>query len=50
MNLVNRFGMWKDNAAKLRDAVWGLTVTFLQMWEASKTSAVNYMSSDHQLS
>ena len=50
VNLVNRFGVWKDNAVRIEgDAVWGLTVTFLQMWEASKTSApVNYMSSDHQ--
>ena len=36
VNLVNRFGLWKDNAVKITgDAVWGLTVTFLQMWEAS---------------
>ncbi|HHT88799.1 MAG TPA: cardiolipin synthase [Clostridiales bacterium] len=44
VNLVNRFGVWKDNAVRIEgDAVWGLTVTFLQMWEASKTSApVNY--------
>lgn len=34
VNLVNRFGVWKDNAIKVEgDAVWGLTVTFLQMWE-----------------
>ncbi|HKL79947.1 MAG TPA: cardiolipin synthase [Mobilitalea sp.] len=36
VNLVPRFGVWKDNAIKLSgDAVWGLTVTFLQMWEVS---------------
>ncbi|MDD3173485.1 MAG: cardiolipin synthase [Herbinix sp.] len=36
VNLVHRFGIWKDNAVKVEgDAVWGLTVTFLQMWEVS---------------
>lgn len=36
VNLVNRFGTWKDNAVRVEgDAVWGLTVTFLQMWEVS---------------
>ena len=36
VNLVHRFGIWKDNAVRLEgDAVWGLTVTFLQMWEVS---------------
>lgn len=39
INLVNRFGIWKDNAVKVvGDAVWGLTVTFLQMWEVSGNS------------
>ncbi len=34
VNLVQRFGVWKDNAVRIEgDAVWGLTVTFLQMWE-----------------
>lgn len=34
VNLVDRFGIWKDNAVRVEgDAVWGLTVTFLQMWE-----------------
>ncbi len=34
VNLVQRFGTWKDNAVRIEgDAVWGLTVTFLQMWE-----------------
>lgn len=33
-NLVERFGRWKDNGIRLcGDAVWGLTVIFLQMWE-----------------
>ncbi|NLO10389.1 MAG: cardiolipin synthase [Clostridiales bacterium] len=44
VNLVNRFGVWKDNAVRIEgDAVWGLTVTFLQMWEASGvSSSVDY--------
>lgn len=34
VNLVSRFGTWKDNAIRVEgEAVWGLTVTFLQMWE-----------------
>ncbi|BCN30495.1 cardiolipin synthase [Anaeromicropila herbilytica] len=34
VNIINRFGKWKDNAVRvIGDAVWGLTVTFLQMWE-----------------
>jgi cardiolipin synthase len=38
VNLIPRFGVWKDNAVRVEgDAVWGLTVTFLQMWEASGT-------------
>lgn len=33
-NLIERFGIWKDNGIRIEgDAVWGLTVTFLQMWE-----------------
>lgn len=45
VNLVERFGIWKDNAVKLTgDAVWGLTVTFLQMWEASSNNGqVDYL-------
>jgi len=36
VNLVERFGVWKDNAVKVTgEAVWGLTVTFLKMWEVS---------------
>ncbi|MFA9463716.1 MAG: cardiolipin synthase [Velocimicrobium sp.] len=35
-NIIERFGVWKDNGIRLEgDAVWGLTVTFLQMWEVS---------------
>ncbi len=33
-NLVNRFGVWKDTGIRVcGEAVWGLTVIFLQMWE-----------------
>jgi cardiolipin synthase len=44
VNLVNRFGVWKDNAVRVEgDAVWGLTVTFLQMWEICNASImINY--------
>jgi cardiolipin synthase len=39
INIVNRFGVWKDNAVRVEgDAVWGLTVTFLQMWEICNPS------------
>ncbi len=35
-NLIERFGVWKDTGVRLiGDAVWNLTVVFLQMWEAS---------------
>lgn len=35
-NIITRFGVWKDNGIKATGgAVWGLTVTFLQMWEAA---------------
>ncbi len=38
-NLIERFGVWKDTGIRIRgEAVWGLTVVFLQMWEASGTS------------
>ncbi len=34
-NLIERFGVWKDTGVKVEgEAVWGLTVVFLQMWEA----------------
>lgn len=32
-NLIPRFGVWKDCGIRVEgDAVWGLTVTFMQMW------------------
>jgi cardiolipin synthase len=44
VNLVPRFGIWKDNAVRVEgDAVWGLTVTFFQMWEvASREGTIDY--------
>lgn len=34
-NLIIRLGHWKDTAIRLEGAaVWGLTVTFLQMWDS----------------
>ena len=42
-NLIERFGHWKDTAIRLEgDAVWGLTVTFLQMWESETNAAEEY--------
>lgn len=33
-NLIQRFGVWKDTGVRIEgDAVWWMTVTFLQMWE-----------------
>lgn len=41
VNLLTRFGRWKDNAVRVEgDAVWGLTVTFLQMWEICNNKTV----------
>lgn len=32
-NLISRFGVWKDCGIRVEgDAVWGLTMTFMQMW------------------
>ncbi|MCD7826459.1 MAG: cardiolipin synthase [Clostridiaceae bacterium] len=47
-NLVDRFGIWKDTGIRVRgDAVWNLTVVFLQMWEASEriddTEHIDYL-------
>ncbi len=42
-NIIRRLGHWKDCAIRLDgDAVWGLTVTFLQMWDAVNDSQSNY--------
>ena len=43
-NIVERFGVWKDNGIRMEgEGVWGLTVTFLQMWDVcSKGDFVEY--------
>lgn len=39
-NVTQRFGVWKDTAVRVSgDAVWGLTVAFLQMWEVCEGSS-----------
>lgn len=41
VNIIERFGVWKDNAVRVKgDAVWGLTITFLQMWEVCTAGAL----------
>lgn len=43
INQIERFGYWKDSALLLRgEAVWSLTVMFLQMWASIRHSEVNY--------
>ncbi|MEE3468459.1 MAG: phospholipase D-like domain-containing protein, partial [Eubacterium sp.] len=35
-NLIERFGVWKDAGIRVSgDAVWGMTIAFLEMWKAS---------------
>lgn len=35
-NLVERFGVWKDNGVRVHgEAVWDLVVAFLQLWDMS---------------
>lgn len=42
-NITRRLGHWKDSAIRLEgDAVWGMTVTFLQMWDAVNDSQSEY--------
>jgi len=43
-NLIERFGVWKDTGVRLEgEAVWGLTVIFLQMWDVcSNREEVDY--------
>lgn len=43
-NLYNKYGHWKDTAIRIEgDAVWSLTVTFLQMWETESKIKENYL-------
>lgn len=42
-NLYPKYGHWKDTAIRLEgEAVWSLTVTFLQMWEVESHAAEDY--------
>lgn len=43
-NIYAKLGHWKDTAIRLEgDAVWSLTVTFLQMWEAEMGIQEDYL-------
>ena len=43
INQVRRFGYWKDSALLLRgEAVWSMTVMFLQMWASIRRIEVEY--------
>ncbi len=36
-NIIERFGVWKDCGIRVEgDAVWGLTVTFMEMWSVCR--------------
>ena len=43
-NLIQRFGTWKDCGIRLEgDGVWGLAMTFLQMWSiCDRKATMNY--------
>ncbi len=42
-NLYSRFGHWKDTAVRLEgDAVWSLTVIFLEMWQSQTHKSEDY--------
>ena len=43
-NYTAKFGHWKDTAVRLTgDAVWSMTVFFLQMWEAQTNSQQDFL-------
>jgi len=43
INAFPKYGHWKDTAIRLEgDAVWSLTVTFLQMWDGDTKGSSNY--------
>ncbi len=43
VNLDKKLGHWKDTAIRLEgQAVWGLTVTFLQMWDSEYATRSDY--------
>lgn len=44
VNLYRRLGHWKDTAIRLEgDAVWTLTVAFLQMWDSESSVPSDYL-------
>ncbi len=44
VNIFPKHGHWKDTAIRLEgDAVWSLTVTFLQMWETESKIQEEYL-------
>ncbi len=44
VNLDRKLGHWKDTAIRLEgEAVWGLTVTFLQMWDSETEKKSDYL-------
>ncbi|MDL2273140.1 cardiolipin synthase [Oscillospiraceae bacterium OttesenSCG-928-G22] len=43
VNLYEKHGHWKDTGIRLTgDAVWGLTVTFLSMWDGGTDETADY--------
>ena len=43
VNYFEKYGRWKDTAIRLEgDAVWSLTITYLQMWDTEMKSFSNY--------
>jgi len=43
INAYQKFGHWKDTAIRLEgEAVWSLTVTFLQMWDGETKTSSDY--------
>jgi cardiolipin synthase len=43
VNLTHKLGHWRDTAVRLEgEAVWGLTVTFLQMWDSESNLQSDY--------
>jgi len=43
INAIEKYGHWKDTAIRLEgDAVWSLTVAFLQMWDGDTKSHSDY--------
>jgi cardiolipin synthase A/B len=44
VNITHDLGHWKDTAIRLEgEAVWGLTVTFLQMWDSESELKSDYL-------